>query len=75
MQEGSGGSTPSRYLLASAYEDNGDTAMAIAAYGDVTVKSEFFGNAPVRMAMLQSKAGRKEEALQTRSQALEKRKD
>ncbi|PKN33393.1 MAG: hypothetical protein CVU61_13700 [Deltaproteobacteria bacterium HGW-Deltaproteobacteria-19] len=64
-----------RYLLASAYEDNGDTAKAIAAYGDVTVKSEFFGNARVRMAMLQSKAGRKEEALQTASQALEKRKD
>jgi predicted Zn-dependent protease len=64
-----------RYLLASAYEESGDADRAIAAYGEVSAKSEYFGSARGRMAFLLNKAGRKEEALRTADQALEKRKD
>jgi tetratricopeptide (TPR) repeat protein len=63
------------YLLASAYEEKKDSGRAIEQLKTIPVKSDLYGNAQLRIAMIMKKQGQLKEAVLIVEQAIKSKKD
>jgi tetratricopeptide (TPR) repeat protein len=64
-----------RYLLATTYEEKGETKLASEEYQNISISSELYANAQIRAGIIMKKEGRISEAINLIKEVIKKKKD